>query len=170
MPSSKYVNTPERRRSKILPMLGRFSSRDHRTRDVGRISRLFAARLLQWCDPKWELGDHHPILCRSLLHRSTTCCCDHAQAHLEGAYQGWYIDLPTVITLLQTPCLAPQSQLDISDPCMRVITVLFPIHARTLPGVFLRISSCHHTRVSINAPRDENFKLLHWGTSTFCFS
>ena len=48
MSSSKYVNTPERRRSKDIiylesvtsPMLGRFSSRDHRTRDMERISRL----------------------------------------------------------------------------------------------------------------------------------
>ena len=37
-----------------------------------------------------------------------------------------YIDLPTVIALLQTPCLVPQSQLDISDPCMSVITFFIP--------------------------------------------
>ena len=33
---------------------------------------------------------------------------------------------------------------------MCAITFLFPIHARTLPGVFLRISSCHDARVLIN--------------------
>jgi hypothetical protein len=50
---------------------------------------------------------------------------------------------------------------------MRVITVLFPIHARTLPGVFLRISSCHHTRVSINAPRE--FQTAALGDKYFLF-
>jgi hypothetical protein len=50
---------------------------------------------------------------------------------------------------------------------MGVITFLFPTHARTLPGVFLRISSCHDTRVSINAPEFQNPAL---GDKYFLFS
>jgi hypothetical protein len=51
---------------------------------------------------------------------------------------------------------------------MRVITFLFPIHARTLPGIFLRISSCHDTRASINAPRE--FQNAALGDKYFLFS
>jgi hypothetical protein len=90
MSSSKYVNTPERRRSKILPMLDRFSSRNHRTPNVGRISRPlrcpFTAPYDMTLPQKVGVRGHRPILCRLLPHRSTTCCCDHAQAHLEGTY------------------------------------------------------------------------------------
>jgi hypothetical protein len=50
---------------------------------------------------------------------------------------------------------------------MRVITFLFPIHTRTLPGLFLRISSCHDTRVSINAPRE--FQTAALGYKYFLF-
>ena|SRR5216684_1484231 len=44
---------------------------------------------------------------------------------------------------------------------------LFPIHARSLPGMFLRIASCHDTRVSIYAPRD--FQTAALGDKYFLF-
>jgi hypothetical protein len=49
----------------------------------------------------------------------------------------------------------PQSWPDDCHPCMKH-NVLFPFHDWTLPGVFLRISPCHDTRVSLCSTRISN--------------